>query len=230
MTTPVVQGYVLAGGESSRMQRSDLPQDKALLLFEGETFLQRALRTIAQVCAGATILCGTGERCGRLGMYGRTVLDRVPRCGPLGGLDAALQDTVRAGGDAVLIMPVDMPRLPAKVLQFLLDQATSSHAAVACLRVEDSVQPLPAYVRVGAAAAVDAALESGDRKLLPVLRRIAMECGSPEGLYIVDAATCGSGPGETLDWFANVNTPDDLLSASQPGTLRTRLHLSKHGG
>ena len=230
MSSDTVRGYVLAGGESSRMQRSDLPRDKALLLLDGETLLRRALRTLSEVCASTSILCGTADRCERLAPYGRTVRDRAVACGPLGGLDAALNDAVLARAEAVLIMPVDMPHLPANALATLLEQARYSGAAVSCLRAEGRAQPLPAYVHTGSSLAVAKALEVGDRKLLPVLQRIALESGMSGGFQVVDAEACGSTPVEVQEWFVNVNTPDDLLAAHRPETLETRLHLSRHGG
>ena len=217
----MIRGYVLAGGESSRMQAPGLPRDKALLTLHDETLLQRSLRTVAAACGGAAILCGMPERCERFAAYGRTVADESSQCGPLGGLDAALQDAAGGGAVAVLVVPVDLPLLPATLLHAMLQCA--GNAPVTCLRVEDFVQPLPCLVRTEAALYVRNALRAGERKLLPVLRAIAQQrtgADAPDGsdgMRILDAEDFATHSGEAAAWFQNMNTPEDLPSA---GILR----------
>ncbi|MGI4757067.1 MAG: molybdenum cofactor guanylyltransferase [Janthinobacterium lividum] len=225
--TPPVLGYVLAGGESSRMQRSDLPADKALLVFGGKTLLQRALATLGEVCSETAVLCGTAERCLRLQSDRRTVPDRVPGMGPVGGLDAALQDAAERGASWVLLVPVDLPWMSAAVLQEFLHHGFASGAAAACMRDGGFVQPLPALVSVAAQPIVRDALSADHRKLLPLLREIAQQSRGVTELCVVEAEQLAAASGKT---FRNVNTPEDLLAAQQDETSGYRLHQSKHGG
>ncbi len=206
-----VSGYVLAGGESSRMQSESSYRDKALLDFLGETLLERALRTVSEVCGNASILCGTPERSARLGSYGRAVMDRLPGQGPLGGLDAALED---AGEEWLLIVPVDLPLLPAFALRELMGAATGEGGpGVACMESLDHLQPLPLVIHRAAHPVVWQALQHNERKLMPVLRAAANElCAA--GLRILPAEALTS----ELDasaWFTNVNTPDDYRAARE---------------
>ena len=205
MSAPRISGYVLAGGESSRMQRDGAARvDKALLRFGGETLLERALGVVRDVCGNASILCGPAERCEVLRPYGRTVPDRVMRCGPMGGVVAALED---AEEDWLLVMPVDLPLLSASALRALVDTAMSNgEPKVACFDGVDHRQPLPVVLHRSATPVLREALESGERRLMPVLRRAA-EVLSPLGMRLV--------PVESLTWLANVNTPEELRAAEE---------------
>jgi molybdopterin-guanine dinucleotide biosynthesis protein A len=207
---PRVSGYVLAGGESSRMQPEDGARvDKALLPFGGETLLERALRKVEAVCGNAAILGGPSERCERLKAFGRTVVDRMQEAGPMGGVLAALED---ANEEWVLVMPVDLPLLPASALEELVAAATDNcKPSVAVMSAQEHYQPLPVVLHRSAAAILAEALERGERKLMPVLRAAA-ETLCPLGIWVVPV-------GELTDestggiWFTNVNTPDDLRAA-----------------
>ena len=206
---PRVSGYVLAGGESSRMQRHDLPQDKALLHFGDETLLERALRKVTEVCGDASILCGPHKRGERLEAFGRCVPDRVEGCGPLGGLDAALHD---AANEWLLVVPVDLPLLTAWGLTALVAEATDNGTPnVACMHGIDALEPLPVVLHRSAGAVVEGALLAGRHKLMPVLREAAVAI-CPLGMVVLPAEAITT----ELDagvWFTNVNTPEDLESA-----------------
>jgi molybdopterin-guanine dinucleotide biosynthesis protein A len=205
MSTPRISGYVLAGGESSRMQQDGAARvDKALLRFDGATLLERALGAVRDVCGDAAILCGPTERCEVLRAYGRTVPDRVTQCGPMGGVAAALED---AEGDWLLVMPVDLPLLPASALRALVDLAMQSgEPKVTCFDGVDHRQPLPVVLHRSAAPVLAEALEHGERRLMPVLQRAA-EVLSPLGMRLV--------PVESLTWLTNVNTPEELRAAEE---------------
>ncbi len=223
-------GYVLAGGESSRMQRNDLPRDKALLKLGGITLLERALATLAQACPDPRILCGSEERCARLRHLGLTVPDGVLLAGPLGGLDAALRNA-RGGGVAwTLVLPVDLPWMPSAVLSAFLRCAQASGADVACMRHEGSLQPLPVAIRTDAGSLLTAALMAGERKLMPVLRSIGEGCGTQAGLFIIDAEALVPSSTTKTYWFRNVNTPADFEAAQHYETLGSALHQNNYGG
>jgi molybdopterin-guanine dinucleotide biosynthesis protein A len=55
--------------------------------------------------------------------------DAAPGSGPLGGLATALARVRATGGDGVLAVACDMPRLSADALRWLLDQAAAALAA-----------------------------------------------------------------------------------------------------
>jgi molybdenum cofactor guanylyltransferase len=192
---PQVSGYVLAGGESSRMGA-----DKALLRFGGETLLERALRKVNEVCGNAAILGGPAERCARFHPYGRVVADRVVGCGPLGGLDAALADAVE---DWVLVVPVDLPLLPTIALEDLVWFTSSdSRGSVHCYMDGGVTQPLPVLLHKSMSNGISAALRDRELKLAPVLRRIGEQ---NYGMREMKALRL-----RDYDWFTNVNTPEEF--------------------
>ena len=207
---PVIGGYVLAGGESSRMQGSGMPSDKALLLFEGQPLLQRALRIVHEACGNAAVLCGTQERGARLRHLGRTVEDISPGCGPLGGIEAALSDALE---DWVLVAPVDLPLLPARALRSLVEAGMQTGSRTVCLQAGQYPQPLPVLLRRNALPAVRAALARGERKLMPVLHVIAEAAGTGAE-WLIPAARFASQQ-EVSTWFLNLNTPGDYRAACE---------------
>jgi molybdopterin-guanine dinucleotide biosynthesis protein A len=101
-----VLGAVLAGGQSSRFG-----SDKALALLDGKSLIEHAIAAMAAQ-ADAVIVCGReGED---------WVPDRPePGLGPLGGICAALHAAAARDYAAVLIVPCDVPALPAGLVQLL---------------------------------------------------------------------------------------------------------------
>ena len=205
-----VSGYVLAGGESSRMQGSGLPRDKALLPLHDGNMLLKVLRTVREVCGTATILCGTPERGVRLETAGRTLVDNVPRCGPLGGLEAALRD---AATEWLLVVPVDLPLLPPHLLQALIEQGTHDGPGVAYFQAAGRRQPLPVLLHRTTLPVITEALAGGERKLMPVLQR-AGQTVCPKGLRMLTAEEFADQQ-DVSQWFTNVNTPDDYRAARE---------------
>ena len=207
---PGVSGYVLAGGESSRMQARGMPRDKAMLQIDGRTMLLRAMGSVEGVCGSVSVLCGTPERGARLPPDVRSVADAAPGCGPLGGLNAALLD---ATAEWTLIVPVDLPLLPASALRTLIEQGTDNGPGVACFEAVGRRQPLPVLLHRAAHPVIAEALGRGERKLMPVLQRAAAAMSSL-GIGIVPLGEFAS----ELDvsaWFTNVNTPDDYRAAQE---------------
>lgn len=217
-----VSGYVLAGGQSSRMGC-----DKSLLRLGKHTLLEIALHKLKQVCSDVSILCGSAQHGEALAAYGRVVTDRIPQQGPLSGLDAALHD---ARENTILLLAVDTPLLPVELLQQLLENHRSEHqheqggsrglqalelstperVALApghamyppvCFETEGFVQPIPMRISKSMHLAIEEALANNDVALLPLLRAL--------GLQTIAA--------EDASLFANLNTPEDVASIQGKG-------------
>ena len=99
-----IGGYVLAGGRSSRMG-----QDKATLLLDGKPLVDHAVEKLRRLCAKVSILANSSA----LEKYAPVVPDNIGGYGPLGGIEAALRESEYAWN---LILPVDMPFLPTRLL------------------------------------------------------------------------------------------------------------------
>jgi molybdopterin-guanine dinucleotide biosynthesis protein A len=115
-------GFVLVGGESSRMGR-----DKALLEFQGSTLVARIAECVRSVTGNVTLV-GSPERYRDLGYT--VIADRVPGQGPLGGVHTALQST-RAEWN--LIVACDMPFVTAALFEDLFAAAESGPSTADCI-------------------------------------------------------------------------------------------------
>jgi molybdopterin-guanine dinucleotide biosynthesis protein A len=193
---------VLAGGKSSRMG-----QDKARLVLDGHTLLERAV-TLLQEAGAELVLVGGG------GKGSNSVPDLLPHCGPPGGLYSLL-DHIRLhyGLDSspLLLVPVDMPLLTVATLQRLL--AASMNAP--CCHFEDEV--FPCVIK----ATPDLYTHLRD------LFNDGTELGgsrSMTGVFSYLGAKVVSVDGISPDEFRNTNTPDDWQRV-----LRTRNVSEKKG-
>lgn len=101
-------GFVLVGGHSSRMGR-----DKALLEFEGSTLAGRIAECVRRV-AGNVTLIGPPDRYRELGYT--VIPDRIPGCGPLGGVYTALASS---HAEWNLIVACDMPLVTPELFEAL---------------------------------------------------------------------------------------------------------------
>jgi len=108
----MIPAVILAAGASTRMGRP-----KALLPIsrDGETFLARVLRTMADAGSDDLVVVlgayadGVAEAIGRLPILARVVENRAYARGQLSSLVTGLDLVDRPGVRAVVVMPVDMP-------------------------------------------------------------------------------------------------------------------------
>jgi molybdopterin-guanine dinucleotide biosynthesis protein A len=108
-------GFVLAGGESTRMGR-----DKALLPYRGTTLLEYIASIVRQAAGTVTIIGDPG----RYRDVGYPVCpDQIPQCGPIAGIFTALSLTA---SDWNLVVACDMPMLSAPALRKLIDRSFQS--------------------------------------------------------------------------------------------------------
>jgi molybdenum cofactor guanylyltransferase len=124
-------GFVLAGGRSSRMGR-----DKALLPLNGSTLLDQVARSVL-LAAGSVTLIGSPEKYGSLGYT--VIPDRVPECGPLGGVYTALSATTAEWN---LIVACDMPDVTTGFLKGLLRAAKTCGADCLVPETASGLDPL----------------------------------------------------------------------------------------
>jgi molybdenum cofactor guanylyltransferase len=220
-----IKPYILAGGKSSRMGR-----DKAMLELEGKTLLARAVETLRLVKGLQSpdghievTICGEREA---LEGADRAIVDRYPSCGPLGGIEAALNDlTTREHADWAFFIPVDMPLLSATLIEQLLAvwtcEVLASGQVSACLAEADSrPQPLVSLVHRSVLVLVREALDAGRYKVVPVLQSAGATYTSfdqePSGQDLNDNGSGQSARSESLfsksrEQFINVNTEADLI-------------------
>lgn len=164
-----IQGYVLAGGASSRFGT-----DKAVAELQGETMLTRAAKLVEKVTSNVKIVSPVVKL--RAEDY-ETIPDRWPGEGPLGGILTALLDAKdRAQAvAAALIVSCDMPFLTADWLRFLVERASESGAEAVVPKSAHGWEPLCSCWRVSAAELILPSFEAGTRKITEALNVLHVE-------------------------------------------------------
>jgi molybdopterin-guanine dinucleotide biosynthesis protein A len=198
-----IQGFVLAGGRSSRMG-----QDKALVRFHGLPLLQRALDLFKEAGIAA---CVAGQHAPLEG-YAAVVQDSISGRGPLGGICAALASM---SAQRAIFLPVDMPLLPASVLTALGWDAEIAQRAVTALSVNGFAQTFPVVLDRAVLPTLERRLESDERGCFSAFQAAASSLGQPVRILAVESLK-QAGRVDHPDglpasrWFLNVNTPSEL--------------------
>ncbi len=175
-------GIVLAGGKSSRMG-----QDKALLPYGDKRLVEHALAILEQKCQ--TLLVSSNKEIE--GLTYPCIPDVYAGLGPLAGLQATLS---ASGRKHHLVLPCDVPFIPASLLERLLP--TNPHIqAVIPVHPNGKQEPLVAYYSHSALALIEDQLQQGDLKMMHLLARLRVQTVP---LRDTEAA-----------WFQNVNTLED---------------------
>jgi molybdopterin-guanine dinucleotide biosynthesis protein A len=181
-------GFILAGGQSSRMGT-----EKAFLQFRGCTLLGRAIAALRPLCDVAIV----GDPA-KFSPYGTVIEDVYPRRGPLAGIHAAL---THSSAELNLVLAVDMPFVSPDLLAFLFASAASTDALVTVPHSARGFQPLCAVYRRPFATAAEQALKAGKNKIDALFAAIPVRV--IEGEELVSA-------GFSDQVFVNLNTPEDL--------------------
>jgi len=190
-----ISAFVLAGGKSTRMGT-----DKALILFDGQTFLERAM-VVARSVSPEVSIVGDPEKYGR---FAPCIPDLYPNCGPLGGIHAALHSS---GAELNLMVAVDLPFITAGLLQFLLARAGQSETAIVTIpRAARGLQPLCAVYRRDFVVPAEQALRSGHYKIGDLF--------SPQNAEVIEEDALLAA-GFSAKMFQNLNTPEDLTEATK---------------
>ncbi|MGH9758715.1 MAG: molybdenum cofactor guanylyltransferase, partial [Candidatus Acidiferrales bacterium] len=147
-------GFILAGGDSSRMGRP-----KALLEIAGEPIILRLARLIRNATGREAGIIGTGAQAAN----GLLVLpDDWPGAGPLGGIATALW---HSECDWNLILACDLPYLTQDWLAHLIERGRASTADALIPMNDRGAEPLCAMYHRRGAGPIRAALERGTRKV-----------------------------------------------------------------
>jgi molybdenum cofactor guanylyltransferase len=185
--------FVLAGGQSTRMGT-----DKAFVMLDGRTLLERALDLARSVTDDVTIVGAASK----FQQFGLTTEDVFPNCGPLGGIHAALR---ASAAELNLILAVDVPFVPAALLRYLIAKAETSQDSIAIVpRTGGRWQTLCAVYRRQFANVAETALRGGDYKIDPLFGGIKVLAVAEREL-----ANLGFSP----EVFSNLNTLKELTAA-----------------
>jgi molybdenum cofactor guanylyltransferase len=201
---PRPEGFVLAGGRSTRMG-----QDKALLQVAGRSLLDLALDKLRTIGVPAPRIAAARTD---LSSHAPVVPDLHPGCGPLSGIEAALAATTQPLN---LFLPVDMPLLPAPFLDWMLHRAEITGAWVTVPRINGRPQPLCAIYHRDLLSPISAAILAGNYK---VMLAITTAAGKSQALDVFDTEQLASthpdllrlSPLPLYRWFHNCNQPEHM--------------------
>lgn len=201
-------GFVLAGGESSRMG-----QDKALVEFAGQPLVLRAL----QILRGAGLTAKIAGARSSLTAFAPVVedLESQPGQGPLSGICSAMATT---SARYTVFQPVDLPLLPPSLISYLLHHARITGSAVTIPSVNGFAQTFPAVVDRAAQSSLQVSLESGSRGCFAAFREAASAMSQtisilPAELLAQSGHISHSQGLPPALWFLNVNARQDLAHA-----------------
>lgn len=181
-------GVVLAGGRSSRMG-----QNKALMLFEGRTLLERALDHL-RPHVQELIVIGEPSVYGHL--HDHVIPDDLPGNGPMGGIGTALK---HARNSSVLVLGCDMPHVTAELFVRLKAGLTKVQDAFVPT-CDGNVEPLVAAYHRRCLPAFNACIAQGHLKMIDGLDRVRTR-------YV---QICPGEDGWPKDLYRNLNAPTDL--------------------
>lgn len=185
-------GFAVAGGRSQRMGR-----DKALLPWADTDLLGHALARLGRVTDEVRILPGPERRYTDRGVA--LDLDLAPHQGPLAGLLAALEG---ASGRAAVLLGIDLPLVPSRLLERLVALGPSVDAIVPVS--PRGPEPLCAVYGAACLEAVRRCVAAGDLKMTGFWPDVRVREVGPEELEAF---------GDPAELFLNVNAPEDYERA-----------------
>lgn len=182
-------GLVLAGGKARRMGGCQ----KALLRFQGHTFLERLELAFSGF---DELLLSSNDPTLAAGTRFSIIMDEEPGLGPLEGLRAALR---ACRSDGLVAAPCDVP-LFSRALVYHLAKACRNHPAVVCLDRMGGLHPLCGVYTKACIPAIEEALSNGNFSVREALRRAGAVPFPLAGTEIPDEA------------LYNINTPEELAA------------------
>jgi molybdopterin-guanine dinucleotide biosynthesis protein A len=207
---PDAVGFVLAGGQSSRMGR-----DKALLEFAGRPLVAHALELFQEAGITAMIAGATSPALKSLPIITLLIEDASPGLGPLSGICTAL--SIISTRYAVFL-PVDLPLLPPSLIVFLLRHARITGSVVTVPSISGFAQTFPAVLDRAALPALQNELDSQRYGCFSAFQAASAAVGQSVSSVAVELLAQAGEVSDPLGlppihWFLNLNTPEDLARA-----------------
>jgi molybdenum cofactor guanylyltransferase len=186
------EGFVLAGGQSSRMGR-----DKALVELAGRPLIAWALAALRGAGLTARIAGARAD----LSAFAAVVADEAVDAGPLSGVCSALR---AAETEWTVFVTVDQPLMTPAFVMALLEHARNGDGAATVASVGGVAETFPAVVRRGALAVLEGRMEQGQLGCVAAFRAAGLQVVAAEAIMPMESRCL------VERWFSNVNTPEDL--------------------
>lgn len=187
-----VEGFITAGGRSSRMGR-----DKAWLEIGGRAMIEHVLAALLPVTDSIAVIANSPEY-SRLGL--RVFADTNTGIGPIEAIRTSLANT-RA--PRVALVGCDLPFVTPELFSFLLG-IKGDHKAVVPIGADERLEPLCAIYSVDALECVTDLIERGERKLKKLFDLVPTRFVPFDELRHLRRSEL---------FFQNINTPGDYARA-----------------
>ena len=199
-------GFVLAGGQSSRMGR-----DKALVSFAGRPLVEHALDILRQAGLPASIAGGQPS----LAAYAPLIADAHTALGPLSGICSALAST---SAELAVFLPVDLPLLPSALLQSMVSRAQLTGSPITLASVNGFAQTFPVVLDCSITPLLENQLHTSQRGCFAAFQAAAEALNQSIGIvpveHLVQAGQVVHPRGlPACRWFLNLNREADLRLA-----------------
>jgi molybdopterin-guanine dinucleotide biosynthesis protein A len=200
---PDTEGFILAGGASSRMGT-----DKSLLRLEGRTFVERVAGALRHLTESIRIVSSRHDA----ETFGLPVIqDLYESLGALGGLHAALE---ACAARRAAVVSCDLPFVSGELMLRLASFQADEVDAVAPLQSDGRPQPLCAlYSRAACLPVAEALIRAGELRPRVLLARVRTRWVTFEELSDLEGAQL---------FFNNVNTQEDYARALEAERVRVR--------
>jgi molybdopterin-guanine dinucleotide biosynthesis protein A len=208
---PDAAGFVLAGGQSSRMG-----SDKALVEFGGRPLIAHAVGILKGAGLPVSIAGARPEVRASLAAYAPVIPDAEAELGPLGGICAALGSTTAPYS---VFLPVDVPLMPPSLIVFLVRHALITSTLVTLASVNNSPQTFPAVISRGTLPLLEVELRNRRLGCLAGFQKVAAELGQnvstlPAEVLVQSGQITHPDALPAVRWFLNINAAADLRMAS----------------
>jgi molybdopterin-guanine dinucleotide biosynthesis protein A len=190
-----IDGFVLAGGKSSRMG-----QDKALMRVEGKPLVQRAAEILRPFVREITLLA-PADRYANLGLP--VVADKWPDQGPLAAVCTGL---LSSHAEWNIFLACDLPLVSRQFLQLLVQRVRATCSDAVVPRTEDGWQPLSAAYHSRCRIAFARAIQEGRRSIIRLFDEVRVE-------VITHDEMVSAGLSEVE--LVNMNTPEDWAGLAE---------------
>jgi molybdopterin-guanine dinucleotide biosynthesis protein A len=209
-------GFVLAGGQSSRMGT-----DKALVELGGQLLIVRAIAILRE--AGLDVAIAGSHSA--LDAYAPVVADDESGLGPLSGICAALQST---SAQHAVFLSVDLPLIPAGLIAYLLAHAQITGRSVTLASIAGFPQTFPVVLQRSALPVLKDELQAGRRGCYSAFRAAAAARQEPVSILPVEMLVQSGHVAHPeaiphLRWFFNVNSESDLRLAAASVPIPNRV-------
>jgi len=189
-----IEGFILAGGASSRMGT-----DKSRLRLDGRTFVELVADALRSLTGRISVVSSRPDA----KTFGLAVVpDTHENLGALGGLHAALN---ACEGRWAAVVSCDLPFVTGELMLRLASFRCDDTEAVAALQNDGRPQPLCAlYARAACLTVAEDLICAGELRPRALLNRVRTRWVSFHELSDIKGAQL---------FFTNVNTPDDYARA-----------------